>query len=220
MAEVRAFVVSAGATPSGVATARLPDWPEAIVVAADGGLAAAYVLERGINAVIGDFDSVDNDLLERARREGVAVQAHAVDKDATDLDLAIEYAVLQGATEVCVIDSMRGRVDHFIAAALLLASDRWWRVGVQATIDDARLFVVPPGETVSFASDLGSTVSLIPLGDVPFVTTTGLQYRLQGEPLVAGGTGGVSNVAIDDVVTVRSAGGNCALLVLQPGAET
>ena len=66
---------------------------DALVVAADSGLEHAQQLERAVDLVVGDLDSVTSDALDRAVAAGAEVERHPTDKDATDLDLALQHCV-------------------------------------------------------------------------------------------------------------------------------
>jgi thiamine pyrophosphokinase len=118
-------VVVAGGTrrPSPRLRARLPHDP-ALVVAADSGLAHAEALGLPVDLVVGDMDSVDPDALRRAQQLGVAVERHLTDKDKTDLELALDVAMVKGGAgaEIVVVTSVAGRLDHGLANLLLLAA--------------------------------------------------------------------------------------------------
>ncbi len=64
-----------------------------VVIAADSGLGHALALGCAVDLVVGDLDSVDPDDARRARRPaGAVVEQHPADKDATDLELALDAA--------------------------------------------------------------------------------------------------------------------------------
>ncbi len=214
---VHALVVSGGATAHSVGFARLPPWVDPIVVAADGGLAAAQALPHRLTAVVGDMDSVDPDGLAHVESLGVEVQRHRTNKDATDTDLAIDFAIARGAAFVCVLDSMQGRVDHFMATMAMLASPRWWKIEMMACVDGARVVVLPPGARRELTIAPGTTVSLIPLGDCVGVATSGLDYPLRDEPLFNGSTRGMSNIANSSTIAISIADTSAPLLVIEPG---
>ena len=67
---------------------------DALVVAADSGLDLARRLGVPVDLVVGDFDSVDPAGLAAAAAAGSVLERHPVDKDATDLELALD-AVLR-----------------------------------------------------------------------------------------------------------------------------
>ena len=186
--------------------------PADLVVAADSGLDHARALGLKPDIVVGDFDSVTAEALEAF--DG-PVERHPVEKDATDLELALRLAVANGPERIVVVGGHGGRLDHFLANALVLTTvpegiDVEWRAG-QATIHLVR-------DTIRIDGRPGDNVSLVPVGgDACGVRTSGLRWRLDGEDLPSGGTRGVSNVFESSEATVAVASG--ALLVVIPGQE-
>ncbi len=84
---MKAIVVAGGdAAPDDAAQLDGAD----LVIAADSG--AAWLDERGIrpDLVVGDMDSVDPALLERLAADGVTIERHPSEKDASDAELAID----------------------------------------------------------------------------------------------------------------------------------
>jgi thiamine pyrophosphokinase len=190
---------------------RLP--ADAFVIAADSGLAQAVALGRHVDLAVGDFDSVDLVALRAAADAGTAIDRHPAAKDETDLELGLAAAVAHGASRVVVVGGHGGRVDHFIAGALLLASPRFESVRITAHVGSAVLNVVR--DEVVLAGEIGSLVSLLPVGgDAEGVWTDGLEYKLCGETLGAGSTRGVSNVMVASSATVTV--GRGVLLAVQP----
>ena len=100
-------VVATGATPVAV-----PDGT--FVIAADGGADAGL----RVDLAVGDFDSVSASGLAAAG----AVERQQAEKDATDLELALDAALRHGASRVLVLASATGRLDHLLGSLLLLAS--------------------------------------------------------------------------------------------------
>lgn len=180
------------------------------IVAADSGLDHAERLGLTPDVVVGDFDSVSDDALGRFSGP---VERHPVDKDATDLELALRLAVERAPERIVVLGGHGGRLDHFIANALVLTTtppgiEVEWRAG------SATIHVVH--STVVLSGTPGAKVSLVPVGgDVKGVTTTGLRWPLTGENLTSGSTLGVSNEFAATRVTVDIREGT--LLVIVPG---
>src|SRR5262245_7771279 len=119
---VPAAIVFAG---SGVVApgvrAQLPGGAD--VIAADSGLGGAHGLGVRVDLLVGDLDSVDAAAVEAAEADGTTVQRHPPEKDATDLELAIDAAVARGARRVTVVDGGGERLDHLLGNLLLLASN-------------------------------------------------------------------------------------------------
>ncbi len=211
-----AIVISSAARPSTLAAA-MEAYPDALVIAADGGLAAAVELGIAVDVVVGDLDSVDERQLARAESQGVAVERYPREKDATDLELAVQRALSHRATRIVVVDSAGGRLDHFLAGIVLLASGALVGVEVTAYVDDAIIVLVRGGTSRTVPGPVGATVTLLPThGAAVGVTTQGLRYPLARETLVAGTTRGVSNVVERAAASVSVTAGS--LLVIVPGA--
>lgn len=212
-----ALVVAGGAAPDLDVLGRLGG-PGTFVVAADSGADHAVAAGLTIDVVVGDLDSIDPSVLTELERGATRIERHPVDKDATDLELAIEVALRLGATSVIVVAGHGGRVDQSVANAFVLASPRWVGVSMHAVLDSARVSVVHGPGAVTFDGAPGDVVTLLPVhGRATGVRCVGLGYPLHGEDLEAGTTRGVSNVMVDRSATVAIDGGT--LLVIRPGPE-
>ena len=179
----------------------------ALVIAADGGLAQAAELgiDR-VDVVIGDMDSVDPAALEAARAAGTAVETHPVDKDATDLELAIDAAVERGMRRVIVVGGGGGRLDHLLGNALLGTSARFAAVDLEWWVAGHR--VVTVRRRAVLHGEPGDLVTLLPLGGpATCVTTRGLRWALDCETLEPGTTRGVSNELVAAAATVTVGAG-------------
>ena len=93
-----------------------------VVVAADSGL--DQLVRHGIAAhhVVGDLDSVAASSLERARRDGARIHAHPSDKDATDLELALDLVLALAINGLAIGVLLRPtwRAEDVILVATLL----------------------------------------------------------------------------------------------------
>ena len=200
-----------GAVPRGLASSvRAPE----LVVAADGGLHLADVLGLPVDVVVGDMDSVDPARLAVAEDAGATVVRHPVDKDATDLELALAVAVAARPDRVVVVGSAAGRLDHLLGVVAVLASGRWSPVEVDAWLGEAQVHVVrgrrrfdgEPGETVSLLAHGGAAAG---------VTTSGLRWALNDGVLDPGTALGVSNELVAEAAAVEVATG--CVVVVRPG---
>jgi len=189
----------------------------ATVVAADSGVDHARALGLDVAIAIGDFDSVSAAGLDAVAAAGARIIRHPAAKDHTDLELALEEALLLEPSAIVVIGGHGGRVDHFIANALLLASPRLSGVTVTAAWGPARLHVLHGGADVEVTGSPGEVVTLLPVhGPARGVRTGGLRYPLAGEELPAATSRGVSNVLERSPASVGLDEGT--LLVILPGA--
>jgi thiamine pyrophosphokinase len=189
-----------------------------LVIAADAGAATLERLGRRPDRLVGDLDSVDPALVERLEGDGVPIERHPHDKDASDTELAVAAAVAAGATEVVVIGALGGaRIDHALANVLLLVQASLAGRRVQLVRGRTTVRAVRDGETLELAAPQGTIVSLLPVGDADGVTAGGMRWPLERAQLAVGRTRGLSNVIFEPPASVSVERG--ALLVVESPPE-
>jgi len=183
-----------------------------LVVAADGG--ARYALEAGVvpDLVVGDMDSLEEDLALEVERRGASLERHPVRKDKMDGHLAVLAARERGATTADLLCALGGRLGAFFAVThILLGAER---VGLHSSVvaDRGRMFVVEAGSRkVEGASQ--DSISIFPMsGPAAGVTLEGMEYPLQNATLEPGDTLGFHNELIG--TQARVSVGEGALLVV------
>ncbi|HET7271295.1 MAG TPA: thiamine diphosphokinase [Rubrobacter sp.] len=167
-----------------------------LVVAADGG--ARYALDAGIvpDLVVGDMDSLGEDLAREVERRGASLERHQVMKDKMDGHLAVLAARDTGATAADLLCAVGGRFGALFAVPhILLAAER---IGLRSTVvaDWGRMFVIEAGSrTVEGAPQ--DSISIFPLsGPATGVTLEGFVYPLEDARLEPGDTLGFHNELI------------------------
>jgi len=209
-----AIVISAG----GAVRRALPAFPEdALVIAADGGALEAERLGMRIDRLVGDLDSAPADVIARLDADGVPIERYRPDKDASDLELALEAALRAGAERILVLGGDGGRLDHLLGSAFLLGSPRWANVQLDAVLGAALIHVVR--DRRSMRGEIRELVSLFAIGGAATgVTSTGLRWRLHDDTLEPGSTLGLSNVFVEAEATVSVREG--VVLAIRPGTES
>jgi len=158
------------------------------VFAADGG--AAALVARGVipEAVIGDFDSLSDDV--RASLPGEALHKVA-EQDSTDFEKCIsriEAPLIVGA------GFSGARVDHQLAVCNVLV--RWPARRCVLISEDDAMFLAPPSMALNLPE--GCRVSLFPMGVVEG-RSDGLNWPIDGLVLTPDGQIGTSNYAVGPV---------------------
>jgi thiamine pyrophosphokinase len=142
------------------------------------------------------------------------VERHPVDKDRTDLAIALDLALEHAPARVSVIGGHGGRLDHHLANLLLLAADDYAALSITGYLGTATVTVIR-GHRDLYGRP-GEMVSLLPMhGPARGVTTHGLRFSLDGEDLPAGTSRGVSNEFTDGQARVELEAGT--LVAIQPG---
>ncbi|MCB0331958.1 MAG: thiamine diphosphokinase, partial [Bdellovibrionales bacterium] len=93
-----------------------------LYVCADGGAIHAHTLGITPAAIIGDFDSLPESLLEEYRTNPeIELLQYPTDKDETDLELSLAFMGERGVRELLVIGALGGRFDQTLMNIFTLA---------------------------------------------------------------------------------------------------
>lgn len=167
---------------------QLLEWSPVIVVLDN---AIYRVLELGIkiDVWLGDFDD-DHDF-DAIRESQYPIKiVHAQDQDKTDLEKAIEYLIANEFAAANIVWATGRRADHCITNITNLV--RYKNQIRLVMIDDySKIFPINSCFEKWYAE--GTNISLIPVGDVHGITSTGLKYPLTNESLKLGYRTGSSN---------------------------
>jgi len=171
------------------------------VIGADGGASHLAKLDIKPDCLIGDFDSICPNLLEDFSKAGVEIVRFPIQKDATDLELAVDHAIQMHPTELVILCGFGERLDHFLGNihALVAAAN----ANINAALISQSTLIRLISCNCTFPRQQYSWISLIPLTTaVTGVTTSGLKYALHNETLQIGSSRGISNEFSAEVVTV------------------
>ena len=166
--------------------------PDDFIIAADGGTRHALALGLVPSVVIGDMDSIAAVIHHMFSVQGIEIIEYPKDKDETDLELALDYALKAGYSSIRLIAALGGRLDHTLGNLSLLIDESL--AGLDVRADDGAEEVFFARKHAQIHGRIGETVSLIPWGgDVRIARTEGLRWSLQNERLYTHKTRGISN---------------------------
>lgn len=180
------------------------------IICADSGLDAADALKLPVHYIMGDFDSVSGEVLQRYRErqvkgsEEVQFVQYPTAKDATDTEMVIGWLLTQRPTDITILGATGGRLDHLLANIHVLMQPL--AAKIPAWIVDRNNRVRLVDHTVElYRKDLfGTYLSLIPLTEKVYpVTLQGFVYPLQEHTLTMGSSLGVSNEMAEEVDSAR-----------------
>ncbi len=175
-------------------------------IAADGG--AQYLRTVGLfpHLLVGDLDSLSSIEVEEYQKSGVEVLRFPVDKDETDLELALNIALERGFRRIRIAAALGGRIDQTLANIFHLLRTDLRDVDVRLDDGFEEVFIIRDAGRI--LGNPGDVVSLLPImGAAEGVTTQGLRYALQGETLYPDRTRGISNRLLGTTALVSLTGG-------------
>ena len=205
------------------------------LIAADRGL--EFFLDYLIlpDVVIGDFDSLSEDgknflemqsedipyggMLEWKLQKGEGKVVEVVrlrpEKDDSDTQSAMNYAIQNGAKEIVILGVTGNRVDHLMAnfGLLILAQKQDTEVALADRYNYMKL--IPSGTSLKKDEQFGNYVSFFPLGgDVSGLTLEGFKYPLDKYHLTTADSGlTVSNEISEEYAKVTYESGTLLMIM-------
>jgi len=163
-------------------------------IGADRGALVLVDAGMKLDLAIGDFDSITENEFEQVRSQATSIETFPVEKDETDLDLAILKAVLLAPKKLLLFGATGGRMDHTLANIQLLY--RLQQKQLQTTIIDNQneLTLYEPGSYEIEQNLLYSIISFVPFSSlVKGLTLEGFYYPLEDGSVQWGSTRCLSN---------------------------
>jgi len=175
------------------------------LICADRGALHLYRLGLVPEAIIGDMDSLDPELVRFFEEEGCRFIRYSERKDETDTELALAYAFLQEPESVHIFAATGGRLDHTLANISLLVSGAEKGIPVDLVSEWGDVFLVHKSYRID--GEAGQTVSFFPLtSSVEGITLKGFEYPMTGGVMKLGHPMGISNrlTAAQGLIVVES----------------
>lgn len=162
-----------------------------------------YLLNAGIRPALafGDFDSVTELEMAEIEKEVTELKKFKPEKDETDMELALNWALTQNPDSIRIFGATGGRLDHLMANVQLLTKPLSLDTKIHTEIIDVNniLYIKRPGsygiekiEGFKYVSFLPATPS------VSGLTLENFKYPLNGCHIPMGSTLCISNELISN----------------------
>ena len=198
---MRAYIYVGGA----ICADRITERPgeEDLRIAADSGYANAVALGVVPSVVLGDFDSLDKNTLPK----GIEIHTVPAEKDFTDTQMAVDFALSRGCNDLVIIGGLSGRLDHTLSNLAILEEMHARRV--HAVIADGcnRVRFLRNGSILVARSAYRYLSILAADPVVKGVDAEGLKYPLKNAKLSR-----LNQYAVSNEITR-----NCALISVKKG---
>lgn len=185
----------------------------ALFIAVDG---AADLLSRWDivpHVIIGDMDTAAAGSLERLVKHGASAVKLDREKNETDSEAAVDYALKSGADDILLLGATGGRFDHTMGNVAMLV--RAARAGACCRIiDKTNEMWAATGEHDVFGR-IGQTVSIVPLTGDLSVTASNLYYPLENLKLGVDASRGISNVILKSPAHLSILGGYALIVKIR-----
>lgn len=112
----KTVIISGGELDEGFAEKVLAEYEGAYIIGVDKGVEFLYRNEILPQYIVGDFDSIDSEIIDYYRNETqVSIREYNPIKDATDTEIAIRLGITLGSSELIILGATGGRIDHLWA---------------------------------------------------------------------------------------------------------
>ena len=180
------------------------------IIAVDGGLAFAAEAGLKITHLVGDFDTIDPEILKNfLHREDICVHQFIPEKDYTDTDIAMKLAMeivekQTGERAIHILGGTGSRLDHVLANLQMLKKPM--EAGIDAVILDKnnQIRMIRDAWILRKEDLFGKYVSLIPATPaLKGITLEGFKYPLDRADTAFGESLCVSNELAADEGKIR-----------------
>ncbi|WDV47645.1 thiamine diphosphokinase [Clostridiaceae bacterium M8S5] len=182
-----------------------------LIICADGGV--KHLFKYGIfpDVVVGDLDSIKIENLNILKQREIEIVKFPTDKDYTDMEIALEYAIKSGAKEIHIGGATGSRMDHSLGNVLLLSSvhDK----GIKATIYDNSNEITILKEESGVFDNTHKYISILPVTqDGAIVSTDGMKYEVNQKRYKFASLFGVSNEILKESAKITIHKGVCIVI--------
>jgi len=183
-----------------------------LIICADG--AFKYAFEMGIkpHIALGDFDSISEELMDTLEASNIPLLKFPREKDKTDTELAVDYAMKKGATQITLLGATGSRLDHTMANITLMA--RTAEKGIKCRIVDEKNDCYFVTDKILLEKIGKRFVSIIPITkEIVVEKTEGLYYPLKNDTISFGSSWGISNYAVEPLVAISIKKGTAMVVI-------
>lgn len=171
------------------------------IIAADKGLEILNRINVKPDYIIGDFDSVNKEILEQYKN--IPITYLKPEKDFTDTHMALKLAIEQGAKKITIAGAIGTRFDHSIANIHILKEALENNIEAEIIDEHNKIKLINTDIKID-RDDKYKYISLIPLTtSVKGVTLEGFKYSLKDATLKIGESIGVSNEQIENEAMIK-----------------
>ena len=176
-------------------------------IAADRGAEAAQMLGIPIDHLIGDFDSVSEQVLDAVIGEEKKVTRLSPEKDATDTEFAIKEALKLSPHSICILGATGERADHTFTTLMSMAGALGSGADIYAVDKNNKIYAAGGDICIEKKKQHGDYVSLSVISDSAMISISGMKYCLDRQEVRRGSSLCQSNEITDDVAHISISNG-------------
>lgn len=173
------------------------------IIASDKGLEELDKIAVIPNYIIGDFDSINKDILSKyIQNKEVKIIKLNPEKDYTDTHMALKLAIELKSTDITIIGAIGSRIDHTLSNIHILKETLDNNINCSILNENNKISLIN-GKTILDLDNNYKYISLLPLTtSVEGITLEGFKYPLLNATLGLGESIGISNEQVEDKAVI------------------
>ncbi len=162
------------------------------IISVDGGTRHLYKIRQIPHAIVGDLDSISEEMIRYYKERNVEFHEFPPQKDYTDTEIAIEHAISRNADKITIVGGIGIRLDHTLANIALLIP--LLNKGVDARIVNEYNEIIVVNQDIELEGEVGELISILPCcTTAEGLTLKGFEYPLYDAKIDIGSSIGISN---------------------------
>lgn len=174
-----------------------------IIVCADGGAKVLFQYKITPDVLLGDFDSIDKEILNYYKNINANIKIYPPEKDYTDSEIAFnEILKIKDVTEIVLLGCTGTRIDHLIGNLGLLYKGLMNSINVYIRDNNNLIFLT--NKSVTLKRNFGNYISFQGFReDVKDFSIKGAKYELYNHNLVLGDPLTISNEFLGNEIKIE-----------------
>lgn len=160
---MKVVIVTGGSVPSKELLFSSLDAQD-FVIGVDKGCDVLYKYKIKPSLILGDFDSIDPNILKEYKNQNIPMMKFNPEKDYTDTDLAYEKAKEVKPSKIIILGATGSRMDHTLGNIGILLKAIKEGYNVEILDENNRMFIVDKAS--SFTGNYGDTISFHAISNV------------------------------------------------------
>ncbi len=177
------------------------------LICADGGANTAFRLGLKPDVIIGDLDSIEDEIKKYFEKEVIVKKINR--QNDTDVEKCLKFAVKKKFSNAILLAGTGDRLDHTIAN-LSIALKYFEKINVQILHQKSMLKIITSKNKIK--TTIGEQISLFAFDEKTLFSSKGLKYPLRNISLPFGKKEGASNEAITNEVEIDVKNGKAFLI--------
>jgi thiamine pyrophosphokinase len=212
--EKKAIIICGGLIEEDFVLATIKAHEPDCVIAVDKGLEFLHRHKIRPDAIVGDFDSVNENVISYyVREKAICIYQHDANKENSDTELAMEVAIELNQKDLLILGATGNRLDHFWGnvQSMKIPLDN----GIKSMIVDSKnkIRLLDKDFVIKKEECFGNYFSLFPLGEpAKNVSVEGAKYPLKNETLTPWCSRCISNEIVDEELRITFSSGIVILM--------